>query len=336
MKNFFTTIYLVVLLTSFLVISCNKEEEKMKEPEKKEVVKEKEAEKDNSDQQGSTDGTQTGGTDTTSGGSTTDNTQGEGTDNNTGDNSQATDPKDNSEAMFVYKAYVEEITGTWCPNCPRVKKAIERAKQADVINKNFVAVALHYRDIMAFNTKTYDVLDYLKTIHDTLKFRGGVPWFRLNRERFLYASNATEHIHKYLKKKPHSTIGIKISSQLGQSQGKVSIGLKFKEDMTGLKYHVYILQDGINHEQNEGGRNRMQAHNGVLREVYGSASGNELGAVTKGQEIVKQDLQVNYELIKGGTLQNVRVVVFVSNDKNQVLNVQEAKANETKDYQYVN
>ncbi|WP_212906341.1 Omp28-related outer membrane protein [Capnocytophaga stomatis] len=317
-KNFLFS--LAILMVSFFVVSCSKEDDSSKETGKRsEIVKEensKEEEIPNQENSNSSDNN-----------SNQDNNNNNSAEGNTQEGS-STEKKN----IFAYKAYVEDVTATWCHNCPRTLHAIERAKKVEVINKKFVSVAVHYRDHMQVGNVS-EVLSPLRTLHDSIRFESAVPWFRMNRNRYLYASNAHEHLDKYLQKKSTSPVGIKISSNLTQNGGKISVGFKFGESMNNLKYSVFIVEDKIIHSQTGGSYNFE--HNDVLRAVYGNGAGNDLGSVNKDEEITKNDLQVNYSLLSAGKLSNVKVVVFISDAATgEVLNVQEAKANETKDYQY--
>ncbi|MDO4781650.1 MAG: Omp28-related outer membrane protein [Capnocytophaga felis] len=317
-KNFLFS--LAVLMASFFVLSCSKEDDASKETGKRsEIVKEETTKEEETPNQGGSN-------------SSDNNSNQDNTDNNSAEGNTQEGSSTEKKNLFAYKAYVEDVTATWCHNCPRTLHAIEQAKKVAVINKKFVSVSIHYTDYMQVNN-LYQVLSPLRTLHDSIQFKSAVPWFRMNRNRHLYASNAHEHIAKYLQKKSTSPVGIKISSNLTQSGGKISVGFKFGESMNNLKYSVFVVEDKIMGGQRGYAGNFV--HNDVLRATYGTGSGNDLGSVNKDEEITKNDLQVNYNLLSAGKLSNVKVVVFVSDaTTHEVLNVQEAKANETKDYQY--
>ncbi|MFJ1366622.1 Omp28-related outer membrane protein [Capnocytophaga canimorsus] len=257
-----------------------------------------------------------------------------------GDNSQS----NQSDKPFVYKVLVEDLTGTWCVNCPAVTRALQKAKNAETsLKERFVVVAIHNGGRRSYDpmeiTKSDALLEFFTTLPENIKFYWGFPWFRMNRDQQLYRSNASTHIFERLEKAPTSSLGIKISSQLDDNGGNISVSFKTTEkELVGLKYHIFITQDNLIYGQrdDEKGYDHYFKHDEVLRDIYGEVTGNELGTLTKGQEVTKENQQVSYTLLQNGTMDKVKVVVFVTNAAGAVVNVQEAKANETKDYEYVN
>ncbi|MFJ1366621.1 Omp28-related outer membrane protein [Capnocytophaga canimorsus] len=257
----------------------------------------------------------------------------QGENNNPKDNGQTDD-----KVAFVYKVLVEDFTGTWCGHCPTVTRALQRAKNADTpLKERFVVVAIHNgngREPMEI-IESYRLINHFKRLPN-LSFTG-FPWLIFNRNQEIRAFNAPTSIFERLEKTPMSPIGIKISSQLNTTGGNISVSFKTTENLEGLKYHIFVTQDNLIYSQSDyeqGGYNHNFKHDEVLRAVYGKTSGNELGTLTKGQEVTKENQQVSYTLLQNGTMDKVKVVVFVTNAAGAVVNVQEAKANETKDYQY--
>ncbi|WP_020493785.1 Omp28-related outer membrane protein, partial [Capnocytophaga cynodegmi] len=252
-----------------------------------------------------------------------------------GDNSQP----NQSDKPFVYKVLVEDVTGTWCGHCPSVARAIQRAKNADnPLKEKLVVVAIHNgngREPMEI-IESYRLINHFKRLPN-LSFTG-FPWLIFNRNQEIRAFNAPTRIFERLEKTPISPIGIKISSQLNTTGGNISVSFKTTENLEGLKYHIFVTQDNLVYSQSDyeqGGYNHNFKHDEVLRAVYGKTAGNELGTLTKGQEVTKENQQVSYTLLQNGTMDKVKVVVFVTNAAGAVVNVQEAKANQTKDYEYV-
>ncbi|GIM53517.1 Omp28-related outer membrane protein [Capnocytophaga cynodegmi] len=318
MKKIFT-FSLIAILASFFVISCSKSDDSLGETERR--------------------GESTEQTPETGGGNQGDNSSDLNPNNppTDGDNSQS----NQSDKSFVYKVLVEDLTGTWCGYCPAVTRALQKAKDADTpLKEKFVVVAIHNGngryEPMAI-TESRALMSLFGTLPKNIRFEGGFPWFRMNRDQQLYRSNASTHIFERLEKTPTSSIGIKISSQLGDDGGNISVSFKTTEKLEGLKYHIFVTQDNLIYGQSDydKGYDRSFKHDEVLRAVYGEVTGNELGTLTKGQEVTKENQQVNYTLLQNGTIDKVKVVVFVTNEEGAVLNVQEAKANQTKDYEYV-
>ena len=253
--------------------------------------------------------------------------------------------KDNTSALnenkqFVYKALVEDATGTWCHNCPRVSIAIENAKKSEKYKARFIPLAIHSNGGLRVYEpmhlpKNVKIIRYFKTLPGKLKF-DGYPHFMLNRKEVLSTSNAHVSIFTHLDNTPTSPIGIKISSNLTETRGSVSVSFKSKAKIDNLKYHIFVLENKIIASQYDGGGYIQDYnHNDVVRDFYGNADGNDLGSfLESNSEITKSNLEFTYTLLSNDKLKNVKIVVFVTNQSGQVLNAQVAKANEEKDYQY--
>ncbi|GIM53518.1 Omp28-related outer membrane protein [Capnocytophaga cynodegmi] len=316
MKKIFT-FSLVAVLASFFMISCSKSDDSLGETERR--------------------GESTEQTPETGGSNQGDNNSGSNPNNPPTDNDNS--QSNQSDKPFVYKVLVEDVTGTWCGHCPTVTRALQRAKNADTpLKERFVVVAIHNgnrKEPMEI-IESYRLINHFNKLPN-LNFEG-FPWLIFNRNQEIRAFNAPTRIFERLEKTPTSPIGIKISSQLNTTGGNVSVSFKTTENLEGLKYHIFVTQDNLVYSQSDyeqGGYNHNFKHDEVLRAVYGKTAGNELGTLTKGQEVTKENQQVSYTLLQNGTMDKVKVVVFVTNAAGAVVNVQEAKANQTKDYEYV-
>ncbi|MDO4783370.1 MAG: Omp28-related outer membrane protein [Capnocytophaga felis] len=312
-KSFLSS--LAVLMASFFVLSCSKDDNSsLKEVEKRNEIIQEETPKENQK-------------------------------NNASENNAGTENNNEiqNKRLFVYKALVEDFTGTWCPVCPIASRTIERTQSIDKYKERFVPVAIHLstsgyngNDKMQIN-QSYPLFNYFRNVFSKGK-EIGLPYLMLNRKTELsHFDQGRVTIIENIHSKETSPIGIKIASDLKESNGTVTVTFKSSQEFDALKYHVFITEDNIIARQNDSGRYVDNfVHNHVLRCVYGDLEGNNLGSVNKDGEVTKENLQVNYSLLSAGKLSNVKVVVFVSDaTTGEVLNVQEAKANETKDYQYV-
>ncbi|MFK8302959.1 Omp28-related outer membrane protein [Capnocytophaga stomatis] len=250
-------------------------------------------------------------------------------------------PSAEDKRPFVYKALVEDVTGSWCPPCLYMIEAIREAKNSTTpLKERFAVVAIHDSggryDPMEIRGSDA-ILRHLTTLPSNdseFPFHWSYPWLRLNRDQELFKSNAAQHIFERLEKNLTSPIGIKISSKLTETGGTVSVSFKTAENgLKDLKYNVFITEDNITYYQAGSGDYNFR-HDDVLRAFYGDGSGNALETLTVGKEVTKADLNFSYNLMSREKLANVKVVVFVTNKNKAVVNAQEAKANETKDYQY--
>jgi len=241
---------------------------------------------------------------------------------------------------YQHKVLIEDATGTWCQFCPRVSYAIQKSKENATHGDKVVAVAIHkgvngYPDPMQIPAGA--TLDNMFSQNYGLT---GYPFGLINRTT-TWKSPENNNIAQVLNaiNQQGSTVGVKISSNLTTTGGTITASFKFSQGFENLKYSVYVIENGVvtpeSPQSNSvgfyGGEGENFVHNDVLRAVSGTATGNSLGNTTPGQEIVKADQSVSYTLFNND-LENVEVVVFVSDASGKVLNVQSAHANETVDY----
>ncbi|MFK8288493.1 Omp28-related outer membrane protein [Capnocytophaga canimorsus] len=342
MKKSFLWGLVALMLFSFFVISCQKEDSPLKEEKNTEIKEEtpEKEEENSSSSENSNEGNNGGSNDNSNGsnqGGDSDNSDqnnNQSGNNNSTDNNQA----DNNVA-FVSKVLVEDVTGTWCGYCPIATRSIQTAKNTQTpLKERFVVVAIHNRggrrnEPMEIQ-KSYPLLSLFKILPN-LNFKG-FPFLVMNRDQQLPRGYTWVHIFERLEKTAPSPLGIKISSKLNATGGSVSVSFKTTENLEGLKYHIFVTQDHLIYGQSDviEKYDPNFKHDEVLRDIYGEVTGNALGTLTKGQEVTKENQQVSYKLLQHTDLDKVKVVVFVTNAAGAVVNVQEAKANQTKDYQY--
>src|SRR5690606_5774879 len=107
----------------------------------------------------------------------------------------------------------------------------------------------------------------------------GYPFAVLNRSEQWDAKsgNAMKTDQVLALAKASSEVGIKISSELGTTSGKINVSFKFADGApTELKYVVYVVEDGIvlkqsNYTSNYGGKGNKNdfVHNEVAKAVNG-------------------------------------------------------------------
>lgn len=205
---------------------------------------------------------------------------------------------------FQHKVLIEDFTGAWCGWCPRVTFSIEELEKANA--DKFVPVALHNGDKMAFAPQS--------TLSTALweKFgipsnQRGYPFAVLNRaEEWEAASgNAMKPAQATALVKADSEVGIKISSNLADTSGKINVSFKFANGIaTDLKYVVYVVQDGIvlkqsNYTTNFGGKGDKPdfVHNAVAKAINGDVMGTVIPAdkIVAGSEYSADEISVTYK-----------------------------------------
>lgn len=247
-----------------------------------------------------------------------------------------------NEVKYAHKVLIEDVTGTWCQYCPRVSYGIEQAMGNETYGKDVVAVAMHigmssYPDAMQ--------IAGIGPLYQFFQSTGltGFPYAMVNRADKWTAPepNNLAQVFNSISKEG-SPIGIKISSELTNTGGKISASFKFSKGYENLKYTIFVIENDVvttqSPQQNSTsyyGGVRVDpnfVHQDVLRGFSGTITGNELGAVKLNDEVVKANQNVSYTLFNND-LSKVEVVVFVTDGNGEVLNVQKASANQSLDYE---
>ncbi len=227
------------------------------------------------------------------------------------------------------KVLLEDYTETWCGYCPAIAIAIEKLTKN---NKNIIPVALHNEgDFKLSSVKNLiDVFDIM-----------GVPTLKLNRGETV---EKEEQITKYLDKKVN--LGLAISSSLSDKTLKAKIKVHFDyRDDANTKLVVYLLENGLiapqaNYYNNDVNSPLYQKgnpienfeHNHVARLLLTSPFGDKIPEdknTTNG--IYEKDFSVTLPATIKDT-SKLSIVAFVVNSSKQVINVQEAKVGEDKDF----
>ncbi len=145
--------------------------------------------------------------------------------------------------LFAKRVLVEDYTGTWCGNCPKVAQAIDELKaQTDKI----VAVAVHKA-----NGSQGDPYDFAANILDPPAISQGLPQARLNRNTLWPFVNAPDMDLALSLTGNDATIGLKINSDVSGGNLNVTVDLKFGVDHSGenLKLVVYVMENGLINNQ---------------------------------------------------------------------------------------
>lgn len=206
---------------------------------------------------------------------------------------------------FQHRVLIEDFTGAWCGWCPRVTFSIEELEKNN--NEKIVPVALHNGDKLAFSPYEGTLSEALWTKFGIPKEERGYPFAVLNRsvEWEAKSGNAMKTDQALALAKESSEIGIKISSTLESTSGKVNVSFKFAEGVpTGLKYVVYIVDNGIvlkqsNYTSNYGGKGNKPefVHNAVAKAINGDVMGTAIPSdkIVAGQEFNTGDINLTYK-----------------------------------------
>ena len=237
---------------------------------------------------------------------------------------------------FVKNVLIEDYTGTWCVNCPRLAYAIQETK---ALSDNIVSVGVHVNSGAEIDPFSFDGSENLNDVFAIL----WQPAARLNRIH-TWSYPEENNLDQVINMTGFSPIGLAINSEIDGNAINSTIQVKFLSDITeNLKIVVYLVENSLAYDQHNntdyfGGTNPLIdfEHNDVLRaiytDVYGEAIPNDNGETDEGKTY-------SFELTKPipssiENNQHLHLVAFVTNaTTNEVLNVRENAVGETQNFQ---
>ncbi|MDR2222825.1 MAG: Omp28-related outer membrane protein [Flavobacteriaceae bacterium] len=250
--------------------------------------------------------------------------------------------KTDGPAPFQHKVLVEDFTGAWCQYCPIVAHDIEELEKTN--GEKIQAIAIHNSVSADPNNGGYDPFDFFPTERKAFEREmkvNGYPFARANRAIDFRATNGIKStIDAYLSQ--GSPIGVKINSNLKIDSGTIDISIKLAKTFEkGLKYAIFVLEDGLIFRQSnatqffppvESGWTKNFVHNNTLIAIPNGFRGDYIdSAITlESKEITVNGTPVTYKAQK---VENLKVVVVISDADNNILNTVVAKANTKQDYQ---
>lgn len=229
---------------------------------------------------------------------------------------------------FKHKVLVEEYSGTWCGNCPRILYGVDLLLQQ---TNKVVVVGIHLFNGDPFITSQGNTLAANQGI-------GGVPSGNINRT-VSWTGPQYENVNQvvgYIQ--PSSNTGIAVSSAVSGTTLTATIKVSYQQPITGsAKLTVYLVEDKLFHTQSNysanlyGGASSISnfEYKGVLRAIVSSVNGDDIAG--SGTLIEKP-----YTLTLPGNINNVanaKIVAFITNAAGAAINVQEAKVGEVKDFE---
>lgn len=224
------------------------------------------------------------------------------------------------QAQFVNRVLVEEYSGTWCGNCPKILYGVQLLKQQ---TDKAVSVQVHLYSNDPFITTQGNALAADQNV-------SGVPTGKINRT-INWNAPQFQNVSQVLNEiKPSSSVGLAINSALTAGNVNIDVLLGYANTALQTKLVVYIVEDNLCYSQANysanlyGGFNPIPnfEYDGVLRSVVTSNAGETI--VVTGNQVTK-----NYSLslpVNVFNVNNTKVVAFLINaTTNAVLNVREAK-----------
>ncbi len=220
---------------------------------------------------------------------------------------------------FVSRVLVEEYSGTWCGNCPRILYGTELLKQQ---TDKEVSVQIHLFNNDPFITAQGNALATAQNVSN-------VPTGRINRT-INWSGPQYQNVGQVLNEiKPSSPVGLAINATLSSGNVNINLLLGYTDTAVQTKLVVYLVEDNLFHTQANYSSNLYNGlssipnfeYDGVLRAVVTPNSGEAI--TVTGNQVAK-----NYTIGLPSNIANTanaKIVAFLLDaSSNKVLNVREA------------
>lgn len=247
--------------------------------------------------------------------------------------------QDGSEINFLKRVLIEDYTGTWCGNCPRVAHAIDLAKaQSD----NVISVAIH-RSSSNPADANYDPYNFDASSIESAISLIGYPRAQLNRLtrwQALEQNNIPQVIN--LTQGVNPKLGLAMTSEVTASNINLDVKVKFSKDFEDLNLVVYILENGLIYDQVNytsfyGGAATLTnfQHDHTLRTCLTPLFGEPIAnsQTTLGTTFTKSfSLAIPSNIANKA---NIEFVAFITGADNKVINVRKVSPNATQTFEEI-
>lgn len=231
---------------------------------------------------------------------------------------------------FAKNVLIEDYTGTWCVNCPRLSWAIELAKEA--APEKVISVGIHNFDEMQM-----DGVDVLTDEFEVVTYPTGII------NRFYTWENPDQNIDTATDFTGYGVpLGLAMVSNIEGSTINATFNISFENTVdTPINLVVYLTENGLIYDQKNntpyyGGANTLVdfEHNDVLRAIVTPHLGEPIPAgeaVTDNIYIVQKQITLPVSVEDS---EKLHLVAFVTNaTTNEVINVREAQVGEEQEFQ---
>ena len=220
---------------------------------------------------------------------------------------------------FVNRVLVEEYSGTWCGNCPRILYGTDLLKQQ---TDKEVSVQIHLFNGDPFISSAGNALATSLGVSN-------VPTGRINRT-INWNGPQYQNVAQVISEiKSSSPVGLAIQSTITSGSIDLKVVLGFANNSIQSKLVVYVVEDNLFHTQANyssnlyGGLSSISnfEYDGVLRSVVSNSAGDAI--TVSGKQAQKQ-----YNIVVPSNVSNVsnaKIVAFLmDSNTNTVLNVRQA------------
>jgi len=234
------------------------------------------------------------------------------------------------EPRHTTKIMIEDYTGTWCTNCPRVTFKLEEAISQ---NHNIIPVGIHFNDPFQFNQAMDLINDYgiqgfpTPIVNRTL----GFVWDEN------YSTLETEQ-------QKSQALGLAINSAVNGNNLSIDVSVRFDMDMSkkNLNLVFYLTESGLFADQANGtsyygGQDPIPnfEHKHTLRAALIGLYGETIpSGETEANQVYQYHFTGNIPS-EVSNIDNCDIYAFVidGNDKNaKLINIQKAAVGENKDF----
>lgn len=220
-----------------------------------------------------------------------------------------------SVGRFERKVCVMEFTGTWCSECPQGYTYLNWLI-TDYYSDRVYMMALH-DNLQGNDPMGLDLTNEIFTAFNLAGFPSFVTDLREGGELNTSREKLRESFVRSFDEYP-AHCGVAVSSVCENGRAVVTAKV-FPETAGRYRVAVYVVENGIKYEQNDGGTYRDYTHNHVVRYLAsGAYRGDSLGDLTAGREVEKVyefDLSDEWDLV------NTSVYVLVTDDEGYVNNM---------------
>ena len=233
-----------------------------------------------------------------------------------------------SNAGYKHRVLIEEYSGTWCGNCPRILYGVD-------------LLHLQTDKAIVVSTHLFNGDPYITTQGNDLAASqrvSGVPTGNINRT-ISWTGPQDENVNQVVNQiKASSNAGVAISSTLNGGNLLASIKVGYTQALSGnAKLTVYLVEDKLYNSQRNYSSNLYAGQstipnfefNSVMRAVLSSLTGDDIGNAGSLNE-KKYSLTIPSNI---SNINNARLVAFITNASGTVVNVQSAKVGEIKDFE---
>lgn len=258
---------------------------------------------------------------------------------------------DGDFVTFKSHVVVEDYTGTWCGNCPRVVfrlGQIEDILEANAENSadQLIKVAIHRGNLTNPSAANYDPFNFDSSGYEAAFFPGGYPKAAINRT--INWPNPQSNLNLVINElQDIKRAGLALETNLVGSNLNVKVKSFLIDAIPDAKLVVYVLENGLIHDQVNysslfpiPGSNPPAALSPLVNFVHDHTlrlcnTADMLGDAINGAANSESLKQYNFSIPNNYVSANIEVVAFITRADRKVVNARKIKINQAaQDYQF--